>query len=210
MSTTRPIVTLAIAAITAAVSLFLILAGSVENAAVVAGFLPARFDGSLPFLGTAVPAWLTPLSATLVHGGLVHLMFNLVVLVFCGVQVERVVGHGGAILLYVVGAYVSAAAQYVATNDPMVPMIGASGALSAFVGAYALVFGQTRQFVASRGLNRAINVVWLAVAWAAIQWMTGFVAGEQGVQLAVAAHIGGFLAGLALERPLLLWRYRGA
>ena len=70
-------------------------AGSVENAAVVAGFLPARFDGSLPFLGTAVPAWLTPLSATLVHGGLVHLMFNLVVLVFCGVQVERVVGHGG-------------------------------------------------------------------------------------------------------------------
>ena len=41
----------------------------------------------------AVPAWLTPLTATLVHSGLVHLGFNLLMFVWCGTQVERVLGR---------------------------------------------------------------------------------------------------------------------
>ena len=55
-----------------------------------------------------------------------------------------------------------------------------------------------------------MHVVWLAAAWIGIQLMIG-VAGLGGAtRIAIGAHIGGFLAGLALARPLLLWRYRGA
>ena len=47
-------------------------------------------------------------------------------------------------------------------------------------------------------------------AWVVLQLMIGWLAGAQGYLLATPAHIGGFLAGLLLQRPLLLWRYRKA
>ena len=72
------------------------------------------------------------------------------------------------------------------------------------------MFGRVRDVTGSASLNRSIHVIWLAIAWVVIQWMTGFLAGQQGVQIAVAAHIGGFIAGLLLQRPLLLWRFRRA
>ena len=59
-------------------------------------------------------------------------------------------------------------------------------------------------------LNRWINVAWLMAAWVVMQLMMGWLAGAQGYLLATPAHIGGFLAGLLLQRPLLLWRYRTA
>jgi membrane associated rhomboid family serine protease len=201
--------TVVIAIVTALVSLVILFAGGLEAAAMTMGFVPARLDGLLA-LSPAVPALLTPLSATLVHGGIVHLLFNLVALLFCGLEVERVLGAAAVAILYLVGAFAAAAAHYLAGGDPFMPMVGASGAISALVGAYALMFGQVRRLSGSRGLNRALHVIWLAVTWVAIQWMTGFVAHQQGVQLAVAAHIGGFLAGILLQRPLLLWRYRRA
>ena len=52
--------------------------------------------------------------------------------------------------------------------------------------------------------------MWLLVAWVVLQLLTGYAAGMQGVLLATPAHVGGFLAGLLLQRPLLLWRYRKA
>lgn len=198
-----------IAAVTALVSLAIILLGAEQQAAMLFGFVPARLAGELT-LAPAVPALLTPLSATLVHGGLLHLAFNLLMLLFCGVAVERVIGPGATLLLYVVGAFVAAAAQFLVDPHSLLPMVGASGAISALIGAFALSFGKARQIVAAAWLNRAIHIVWLAAAWTAIQWMVGFVAGQQGISIAIAAHIGGFAAGLALQRPLLLWRYRRA
>jgi hypothetical protein len=58
-------------------------------------------------------------------------------------------------------------------------------------------------------LNRWINALWLLAAWTVLQVMVGWSAGQQGMLLATPAHIGGFVAGLLLQRPLLLWRYRG-
>ena len=60
-----------------------------------------------------------------------------------------------------------------------------------------------------RSLTR--RLIWLAAAWIVIQLMIGLASGS-GIaeigQIAVAAHIGGFLAGLAATRPLLRWRFR--
>ena len=201
--------TIAIVVVTAAIWLLTVLLGAQDRASTVMGVIPARLSGLIN-IAPAVPAWLTPLSCTLVHGGALHLALNMLMLVWCGTQVERVLGSGSLVALYVVGAYAAAIAQWLVSPVSVIPMIGASGAISAVIGAFSLTFGQQKRLVRSPGLNRSLNALWLLAAWVVLQLMTGFLAGAQGVLLATPAHIGGFLAGLLLERPLLLWRYRKA
>jgi membrane associated rhomboid family serine protease len=198
-----------IAAVTALAWLVTSALGLADYAAVTMGFIPDRFSGGvLPF--AAVPALLTPLSATLVHSGFLHLALNLLILLWCGAWVERVLGTRALIGIYVVSAYVAAAVQWAAGPHMNVPMIGASGAISGLIGAFALSFGRPRRVVKSERVNRWLNALWLLAAWVVLQLMTALLAGAQGMMLATPAHVGGFLAGLAMQRPLLLWRYRNA
>jgi membrane associated rhomboid family serine protease len=201
--------TAALTAVTVLATLLIGLVGENDRATIVMGVIPSRLSGLIAIPG-AVPAWLTPITATLVHGGILHLAFNMLMLVWCGTMVERVLGRSSLIILYVVGAYVSAVAQWLTDMTSPIPMIGASGAISAIIGAFSLMFGQQKRLVKSLALNRALNALWLLAAWVVLQMMTGFLAGQQGFMLATPAHIGGFLAGLLLQRPLLLWRYRKA
>jgi membrane associated rhomboid family serine protease len=201
--------TIAITALTALAWLVAVVTLSSDEAALALGFIPARIGGP-PVPWAALPVFLTPLSATLVHGGMVHLGFNLLVFVWCGQAVERVLGRTGPITLYLVGAYAAALAQWFAYPTSVVPMIGASGAISAVIGAFSLSFGRPRQITRSQRVNRWINAVWLLGAWVVLQLMMGWLAGGQGILLAWPAHVGGFIAGLLLQRPLLLWRYRNA
>ncbi|MCA1654022.1 MAG: rhomboid family intramembrane serine protease [Sphingomicrobium sp.] len=198
-----------IAVVTAVVSLVPILLGMVEPAARLLGFIPARLSGEMPGL-IAVPVVVTPLTATLIHGSFLHLAGNLLMLVWCGLAVERALGRDAVLILYGVGAYIAAGAQFMVGPHALSPMIGASGAISALIGAFALSYGQQKRLVASRAFNRWINVAWLMAAWVLIQLGFGYLMGTQGMMLATPAHIGGFLAGLALQRPLLMWRYRHA
>ena len=201
--------TVAISLLTALAWLGAAIIASPDAAALSMGFIPARLSGAeVPW--AAAPAVLTPLTATLVHSGLVHLGFNLLIFVWCGMQVERVLGATGLTVLYVAGAYAAALAQWLADPMGVVPMVGASGAVSAVIGAFSLSFGRPQRFTRSARLNRWINAAWLMAAWIVMQVMIGWLAGVQGVLLATAAHIGGFLAGLLLQRPLLLWKYRKA
>jgi len=198
-----------ITAVTAAAWLIALALGQSDRAAYALGFIPARFTLPVtPF--PAAPAFLTPLTATLVHGNWIHIGFNLLIFVWCGAQVERVLGAAGLVVLYLVGAYAAAAAQYVASPHAIVPVIGASGAISAVIGAFALSFGRAKAFTSNLRLNRWINVAWLMVAWIVLQVMMGWLAGGEGFLLATPAHVGGFAAGLLLQRPLLLWHYRKA
>ena len=198
-----------IAAVTALAWLAAVLLGQSQQAAFSLGFIPARLSGAdVPW--AAVPAILTPLTGTLVHSGLIHLGFNLFIFVWCGTQVERVLGKTGLILLYLIGAYAAALAQWATDPAGIVPMVGASGAISAVMGTFALSFGRAKAFTNNLRVNRWINVVWLLVAWVVLQVMMSWLAGGQGYLLATPAHVGGFAAGLLLQRPLLLWRYRKA
>lgn len=184
-------------------------AGLGDRAAYLMGFIPARVSGVLS-LSSAVPAFLTPITATLVHSNFIHLAFNLLILLWCGTGVERILGRAGLVVLYVVGAYASLAAQFAVDPTGSVPWIGASGAVSAVVGAFSLSFGRPKQIVKSMRVNRWLNALWLLAAWVVIQVMMGIIAGAQGIILGTSAHIGGFIAGMLLQRPLLMWRYRNA
>lgn len=199
----------AIAVITALAWVIAAAIGQSDQAALALGFIPTRLSGTaVPW--PAVPALVTPLTATLVHAGLIHLGFNLLVFVWCGAAVERVLGKTGLIVLYLIGAFAAALAQWSVDPSGTVPMVGASGAISAVMGAFALSFGRAKAFTNNLRVNRWINVVWLLVAWVILQSMMGWLAGGQGYALATPAHVGGFAAGLLLQRPLLLWRYRKA
>ena len=131
-----------IAGVTTVVSLWLVYSGQLDAAAVKAGVIPLRFAAPQLFNPALfwIPAWATPLTATLVHGGLAHLGFNLVMLVFCGQAVGRAIGSGPSALLYLIGAYAGAAVHWLFDPHSALPMIGASGAISAMVGAYALLY----------------------------------------------------------------------
>jgi membrane associated rhomboid family serine protease len=206
--------TIAIVAITGLAWLAAQATGQVDRLALVAGFIPARISDGLALPGAA-PVWLTPLTATLVHAGLWHVVFNLLIIAFCGRFVEASIGPGGLVALYIVGAYAAAAAQYAMMPHGMMPMVGASGAGSAVIGAYALLYGKRRAKGWGPVSGQLLHVLWLAVAWIGLQALLGFASfGVPGVPsggvIATPAHVGGFLAGLALARPLLLFRYRSA
>jgi membrane associated rhomboid family serine protease len=180
-----------------------------DGAAVWAGFIPARV-GDLPNDGSLAPLFLTPLTATLVHAGLWHLLFNLLMHVFCGRSVEAIIGGPQLAILYVTGAYAAAASHYLVDPADLTPMIGASGAISAVLGAYAMLFGRNRVKIANPTVALWVNALWLMAAWVGLQLIVGLTFETTGSRVAIAAHIGGFLAGLLLAKPLLLLRYRKA
>lgn len=202
-------ITLALTLVTGGAWILLALLRLNEWAIVWGGFVPARVGGEIETGGA--PVWLTPLTATLVHASNpIHVIFNLIILVFCGRPTEAVVGRGGFVLLYIVGAYAAAAAHYLIYPDEMLPMVGASGAISAVLGAYAILFGRNKVRVASPTLALWLNALWLMVAWVVLNVIVGFAAASIQIGVAFGAHIGGFLVGVALANPLLMLRYRRA
>jgi len=177
-----------------------------ENAALIAGFVPARFLMDIPALDV-VPRFLTPLTASLVHGGLLHLTMNMITFWYCGKLVERFLGSTGFVILFVIGAYGSAGLHYlVNAGDPLqagTPMIGASGAVSAVIGAYAMLFSTSEAKSWGPIPAEWMRTLWLLAGWVGVQWLIGIASAGSGYSIAIAAHIGGFFVGLLLAKPLL-------
>lgn len=172
-----------------------------------AGFIPARVGGVLTDYA-AVPVALTPLTSALLHAGMLHLASNLLILVFTGGACEKALGPARLLLLYLIGAYAAALGQWI--GDPMarIPMIGASGAASALVGAYCVLYGRVRARAIGPLSAWTVNLLWLAAAWIAINLLAAYALLHDRIAIAAPAHIGGFLAGLLLGRPLLRSRRR--
>jgi membrane associated rhomboid family serine protease len=200
--------TVAIALATVAASIIVSVFRMQDAAVAFGAFIPADVAMDLPF--ARAPLLLTPLTATLLHAGLFHIFFNLLILLFCGRAVEGALGAQNLVFLYVIGAYAAAVGHWAVGPTDLSPMVGASGAISAVIGAYAMLFGKNKVRVANANLALWLNALWLMAAWVGLQLVMGVALGQRGILLAIGAHIGGFLVGLALARPLLLWRYRTA
>lgn len=197
----------AILAVTAIAWALVAISGWQEYAFISGGFIPARAAGLVELPG-AVPVWLTPLSSALLHSGPMHIAFNGLMLLFCGRFVELALGGRLMLSLYIIGAYAAAAAQYAVDPASLVPVVGASGAISALVGAYALLFSR-RRVAGKFGIPPVVlHVAWLAAAWIGLQVMVGYAFGGAGMEIAIWAHVGGFIAGLVLAVPMLRWRER--
>jgi membrane associated rhomboid family serine protease len=205
----RARVTLWIAGITAAAWALTAGLGVQQWATFWAGFIPLRVEGLAGDEGLA-PVFLTPLTCTLVHANFWHLLFNLLFLLICGRSLEPIIGSRQLVVLYLIGAYAAAAAEYAIEPASPVAGIGASGAISAVIGAYAILFGRNRVKVADPRLASWLHALWLLAAWVVLQLIAGLTYRSGDLAGGVAAHIGGFVIGLVLAKPMLLFRYRKA
>ena len=186
-----------------------------DQVSVLAGFVPVRLEALLTAgkdLGLPwIPVWLTPLTATLIHSGWIHVGLNLMILIYCGRQIEHLLGTTRFMILYVVGAYVAAVAHWLSAPFNQSPMVGASGAISAVIGTYALIYSRRDVVAIGPFSAQFLRILWLAAGWTVIQVMIGFTGigfGGGGGNIAIWAHVGGFIAGLLLARPLLRSRFK--
>lgn len=174
--------------------------------AVRGGLIPARLTGLVDLPGVAVPAPLTLLSSLFIHGNWLHLGLNLLFLLLVGRMVEWVVGPGRLLLLFVLGGVVGGILQTVVTPDSTLPVIGASGAIAAVFACYATLFARrranARQLFGVTISSELLTALWFAAVWIGLQLMTGVAFNGQGGGIAIWAHIGGFVAGLVVAKPL--------
>jgi membrane associated rhomboid family serine protease len=158
-----------------------------------------------------VPATATLVTSMFMHGGWGHLLGNMLYLWIFGNNIEDRLGHGRFILFYLLCGLAAAFAQALPDTASQVPMVGASGAISGVLGAYLLLFPHARILVLIPigFYPYTVRLPALAVLglWFLLQLISSMATapGEGGV--AFGAHIGGFVAGLALL-PLFLLTVR--
>jgi membrane associated rhomboid family serine protease len=160
--------------------------------------VPARFTAH-PSVGPIV-------TSMFLHGGWLHLIGNMLYLWIFGDNVEDRVGHGRFVLLYLAGGAAAALAQIYMAPDSRIPMVGASGAIAAVLGAYIVLYPHARVYTLVPlffGIVPVPAVVYLGF-WFVLQLLSGAASlgmTEQG-GVAFFAHVGGFVAGLALVKLL--------
>jgi membrane associated rhomboid family serine protease len=191
-----------------AVQLIATLAGPdvIVELAVRAGLMPARLTGAVDIGMAAVPAPLTLVTSLFVHGSWLHLILNLLFLLIVGRMVEWVIGPARLLALFATGGIAGGLLQAAVTPESTLPVIGASGAVAAVFACYATLFARSRanpRTIAGVTISsELLTALWFAAVWIGLQLMTGAVFNGSGGGIAIWAHIGGFVAGLVLARPL--------
>ncbi|MFN3371543.1 MAG: rhomboid family intramembrane serine protease [Sphingomonadaceae bacterium] len=176
--------------------------------ALSAGLVPARLTGAVVGLSGAIPAPLTLVTHIFLHAGLVHLAMNMLFLAWIGRQVEWLVGPWRFLGLFLLGGIAGGLAQALMTPTSVVPVVGASGAISAVFATYALIFARDRESpVHLFGLTlsaETVRALRYAALWIGLQLLVGVAFDLPGTGgIAIWAHIGGFLAGLLMGLPLV-------
>lgn len=178
-----------------------------EIAVLQGGFFPARMLSAQFFNdGLWIPSFLTPITASFIHGSFMHLLMNMLLLLLMGRMVEGVINQY-MIFIYLVGIYAAALAEFIAAPNSSTPIIGASGGISAVIAVYLIYFPRQKP-KDWKGINaNIIRPVQLLIGWILLNLMLGFVAPSTGLNIAIYAHIGGFIAGLLLAKPILNYKY---
>ncbi len=158
-----------------------------------------------------VPTWATLVTYQFLHGGLLHLIFNMAYLWVFGDNIEDSMGHARFAVFYLLCGAIAALCQVAADPSATAPLIGASGAVSGILGAYLLLHPQARILVPVVIIPLylpayVLLLIWIGFQFYAVSQVTGDAAG-----VAWWAHIGGFIAGIVLIVPFRyksvpLWR----
>jgi membrane associated rhomboid family serine protease len=157
--------------------------------------------------------YFTLITSMFMHGGWAHILGNMLFLWIFGDNVEDRLGHFRYLIFYLVCGVIASLAQVFMTvafgSNPYVPSLGASGAISGVLGGYILLFPRNRVHVI---MFRFLTTVPAYVAlglWFLFQFVSGIGilgGGSQADGVAYAAHVGGFIAGLALVKVFAIGR----
>ena len=141
------------------------------------------------------------------HGGWMHLIGNMWFLWLFGNNVEDSMTRPRYLVFYLLCGVAAALAQVLADPDSIIPMVGASGAISGVMGAYLVLYPRVRVYtLVPLGFYMttiALPAWVMLLYWMAIQVFSGFanyVVDDQGGGVAFWAHVGGFLAGVVLVK----------
>lgn len=168
---------------------------------------------------TPIPVFLTLITSMFMHGGLAHIFGNMLFLFIFGDNIEDRVGHFRYLIFYLVCgvlaglAHVFSTAIFAGDNTAslLVPSLGASGAISGVLGAYILLFPTKRVTVLISWFITQVPAFIAIGLWFVFQLISGLGmlgSGSQQGGVAYAAHIGGFIAGLALIKIFEIGRPR--
>jgi membrane associated rhomboid family serine protease len=214
----RPIVTYLLIGLCVLVFIWQFMLGPEggQRAVYSLGVIPARLlgHGELDPSLVVVGPWTTVFTSMFMHGGVMHLLGNMLYLWIFGDNVEDSMGHVRFIIFYVLCGAAAVFAQALPDPTSQVPMIGASGAISGVLGGYLLLFPHARVLVAIplgfvMHMTR-LPAMWVLLLWFGLQLLSNILQGEAGAGVAFRAHIGGFIAGMALvplfkHRNVRLW-----
>lgn len=195
MRKTTPVVTYALILLNVLVFL-LELAGG-ENFIVNWAFIPARF------LANPVTNLATLFTSMFMHGGWGHLLGNMLYLWIFGDNVEDRFGKIKFIIFYLVCGLAATFAQVLFNSGSNVPNVGASGAIAGVLGAYIILFPKGKINVLLGQYMTQMSALVVIGFWFVLQFLSSFASQmETGRQeaggVAYMAHVGGFLAGMAI------------
>jgi Uncharacterized membrane protein (homolog of Drosophila rhomboid) len=168
------------------------------------GAIPAVLlnKSHLPTELELVPAYLTVFTSMFMHGGFMHLAGNMLYLWIFGNNVEDAMGHMRFVIFYLLCGIAAVIGQVAQNPASEIPMIGASGAISGVLGAYLLLYPHARVLVliplGFYARMMRLPAGWVLVLWFIIQIFSSLAASKSGGGVAWFAHIGGFIAGMAL------------
>ena len=181
----------------AVIAILMGLAGSAARDMLVfwGGLVPLRLslavEGQLPALGAVS----TLFGHMFLHGGALHLVMNMVMLLAIGRILEPELGSRRFLALYLLSGLAGGLAEWAWSPMSAVPAVGASGAISGLVAAQAMLFGRSQR-------SPLVQALGLGAAWVVLQIAASAALAGPGLRIAIMAHIGGFIAGLVLARPL--------
>lgn len=154
----------------------------------------------------AAPQYWTVLTSMFMHGGWFHLIGNMLFLWVFGNNIEDAMGHGKFVAFYLLCGVAAAATQTLLSPHSVVPMVGASGAISGVLGAYLLLYPRVRVhtlIVLPIYITTVALPAYVMLGYWALLQLLGGVSSLSEIEkggVAFFAHIGGFVVGLLLVR----------
>jgi membrane associated rhomboid family serine protease len=149
--------------------------------------------------------WATLVTSMFLHGSWMHLLGNMWFLWIFGNNVEDSMGHLRFLVFYLLTGLVASGAHVASNPDSLIPTVGASGAISAIMGAYLVLYPKARvtTLIVIVILIRFVPLpAWVMLGyWFLIQLVSAAMTSPEGGGVAFWAHIGGFVAGVALIIP---------
>jgi membrane associated rhomboid family serine protease len=158
-----------------------------------------KIVGELPHQPALLGVYFNFLSSMFMHGDIMHIFGNMLFLWIFGDNIEHRIGHLRFLVFYLVCGIAAAFGQIIMDTGSVIPMLGASGAISGVLGGYLLLFPNKQ--VRAIMFNFVMTTIPAFVAlglWIGFQILQGYLSSQDQGGVAYAAHIGGFVAGLVL------------
>jgi len=160
---------------------------------------------------TPFSVYITFLTSMFMHGSFAHILGNMLFLYVFGDNIEHRLGHLRYLFFYLIAGILATIAQIVVTysfgGNPLIPTLGASGAISGILGAYLILYPKKRVSVIMFYFLTNVPAAVAIGLWFVFQVINGIgILGGQEGGIAYGAHVGGFIAGMLMIGFFLIGR----